>query len=342
MSKITFEKADVRLANIFSNFKGQIAVLVDENTEKYCLPLVQNALPRNHVIIQIKSGEVNKSIETCMSIWENLTNNVFHRTDVLLNLGGGVIGDMGGFCAATYKRGIDFYTIPTTLLSQVDASVGGKLGIDFNGFKNQIGLFQIPKEVIVDPRFLKTLDKREIRSGYAEVIKHNLINPMIDWQKFSSEKIDDINWEAIIPKSIKVKTDIVDQDFKESGERKKLNFGHTIGHAIESHFLNEKHPLLHGEAIAAGMVMESWISTKLTGMKDHELSEISTFIFERYDKIALKKSQLESILQLIKMDKKNRGDTILMTLLEGIGSASFDNVVTEQLVSQSFEYYNSY
>ena len=226
---------------------SKVAILVDENTKRDCLhklPKIENA-----IIIEIKSGEEYKNISTCNFIWEQLTINNFDRNSLLINLGGGVIGDMGGFCAATYKRGLDFIHIPTTLLAMVDASVGGKLGIDFKGFKNQIGLFNNPKAVLISPEFLETLAESELKSGFSEVVKHALISDNSLWVKLKNTPFTDFDWGDIIDTNVQIKNKIVLADPFEKGERKKLNFGHTFGHAIESYYLEKGTPISHGEAV---------------------------------------------------------------------------------------------
>ena len=251
IGKNSFSKLDI---SIYS----QVAILVDENTKRDCLsklPQIESAL-----IIEIKSGEQYKNISTCSFIWEQLTINNFDRNSLLINLGGGVIGDMGGFCAATYKRGLEFIHIPTTLLAMVDASVGGKLGIDFKGFKNQIGLFNNPKAVLISSVFLETLAESELKSGFAEVVKHALISDNSLWLKLKNTPFTDLDWEDIIDTSIQIKNKIVLADPFEKGERKKLNFGHTFGHAIESYYLEKRTPISHGKAVFMGMILEAEIS----------------------------------------------------------------------------------
>ncbi|MEM8969941.1 MAG: 3-dehydroquinate synthase family protein, partial [Bacteroidota bacterium] len=229
------------LADLLSKSSfSQVAVLVDENTRQHCLPLIQEVLPPEYTLVEIKSGELNKNLDTCAHIWAQLTEQHFDRKALLINLGGGVIGDMGGFCAATYKRGISFVNIPATLLAQVDASVGGKLGIDFRGFKNHIGLFQEPQQVLIDAAFLRTLPEQELRSGFAEVIKHALIHDSVYWNKLRGASLAQQPWTEHIRHSVQVKSWVVDQDFREGGLRKILNFGHTVGHAVESHFLESE------------------------------------------------------------------------------------------------------
>jgi len=207
-----------------SNSYSKIIVLVDEKTNKYCFPLIEKLLPKDYLKIQIKSGEKNKNLNTCEHIWMALTKANVDRHALLINLGGGVIGDMGGFCASTYKRGIDFIQVPTTLLSQVDASVGGKLGIDFHGFKNHIGVFQLPKTVLVDPAFINTLSDAEKRSGFAEIIKHCFIRDVQQWEMIKKQEWFENDFAHLIAHSIEIKKKVVEEDPKEKGLRKILNF----------------------------------------------------------------------------------------------------------------------
>ena len=257
-------------------------VLIDEHTREHCLPTLRPFLGGQEVVyVDVPAGERFKHLETCRDIWEALFRGGVGRRWCCLNLGGGVIGDMGGFAAATYKRGIDFVQIPTTLLSQVDASVGGKLGIDFFEVKNSIGLFANPQAVWVDPRFLSTLPERELRSGYAEVIKHALIADARQWEVLLGvPDPQSLPWEEVIGHSVAIKRDIVEQDPHERGIRKALNFGHTIGHAVESYFLHRDERLFHGEAVAIGMIAESWISQQNRDLKQEELDEIAEWIAE--------------------------------------------------------------
>lgn len=320
---------------------SQIAVLVDENTEKYCLPLFTDIL-NNALIIEIKSGEEHKNLESCKTIWEALTQANFDRNSLMINLGGGVIGDMGGFCASTYKRGIDFINIPTTLLSQVDASIGGKLGIDFNGFKNHIGLFKNPKTVIIDSQFLKTLSKRELRSGFAEIIKHSIIADIEQWNFLKVRKLEELDLGRLVTQSIEIKAKVVDEDPLEKGKRKILNYGHSIGHAVESFFLDTDNKLLHGEAIAVGMICEAFIAKKKGLISQEELSDISGYVIGLFGKINLQKNDYIVLEERILQDKKNKAGKILMALPAGIGRAQWDIEVDQQLITSSFDYYVQY
>lgn len=312
------------IGNYFQeNSHSQLIVLVDENTKEHCYPLIQSLLPE-HQLFQIQSGEEQKNLNTCQKIWQWMTDLKLDRKALLLNLGGGVIGDMGGFCAATYKRGIDFIQIPTTLLAQVDASVGGKLGIDFQGFKNQIGVFQQPQKVWIYPEFLKTLPPRELLSGFAEVIKHALIADKEHWQFLQQQNFPDLNWDKIIPHSVEIKSNVVEQDPKEKGLRKILNFGHTIGHAIESYFLDTEKKLLHGEAIAWGMLLEAELSFLKDYLTENEKIEIQIFIQNLYPSILISEQEWIAIKKLMLQDKKNEGGAVKGVLLEVIGQAIFN------------------
>ncbi len=330
--------------SFFESLKySKVAVLVDENTKRDCYPILKNFLPENHMLIEIQSGEENKNLQTCGYIWEALTKARFDRKGIVFNLGGGVIGDMGGFCASTYKRGIDFIQIPTTLLSQVDASVGGKLGIDFQGFKNHIGLFRNPNNVLIDTQFLKTLPERELRSGFAEVIKHCLIADVDYWQKITKNDLQNQDWTEITAHSIQVKYDVVSQDPTEKGLRKILNFGHTIGHAIETVYMENPdiERLLHGEAIAIGMICEAFISVQKALITTSACEAIQGYILKIYGKTPIETDFMDIILENTLQDKKNTGSTINASLLEGIGKCGFDIPINANEIRESILYYNS-
>ncbi|MBU2884553.1 3-dehydroquinate synthase [Gilvimarinus agarilyticus] len=303
---------------------SKIAVLVDENTEAHCLPKILDALP-DHYLITIPSGESNKNLSTCEDIWMALTEAGFDRKGLMINLGGGVIGDMGGFVASTYKRGFEFLNIPTTLLSQVDASVGGKLGVDFHGFKNHIGIFNEPQNVLIYTDFYSTLPKEEVRSGFAEVIKHGLIYDAAYWEQVKTIDPYRHDWTEVVSHSIDIKKKVVTEDPFESGLRKILNFGHTIGHAIESYFLEiPGERLLHGEAIAVGMITEAYLSHKLTGLSKESLEEITDFLIKVYAPKKIDAKLFEEILGLTTQDKKNEGGIVQFSLLKEIGSCTIN------------------
>ena len=297
---------------------SKVAILVDENTKKYCL----NLLPTLNIsiIIEIESGEKNKTISTCNLIWEELTHHKFDRNSVLINLGGGVIGDVGGFAAATYKRGIDFIQIPTTLLAMVDASIGGKLFVDFNGLKNQVGLFKNPKSVLIYPEFLETLAENQLNSGFAEIVKHALIADVNLWNQLKETPFPDVDWEDIVIRSIQLKNKIILEDPFEKNTRKKLNFGHTFGHAIESYYLEKGTPILHGEAVFLGVILE----LELSNISRQEKSEIKNFILSNF---ALPHCPSKSeIAKYLTNDKKNKSKKINFSLLSEIGNCSIDNL----------------
>lgn len=320
---------------------SQFFILVDENTQEYCLPLfLENTGLSDAKIILIRSGEQHKNIHTCSYIWQELIDQRADRRALVINLGGGVIGDMGGFCAGTYKRGIDFIQIPTTLLSQVDSSIGGKLGIDFGQVKNSVGLFQNPQAVFINPLFLQTLPLREIRSGFAEIVKHSLIADAALWKKLSKiEDLSTVDWTALLLPSLAVKKRVVEADPFEHNVRKTLNFGHTIGHAIESWALASPKPMLHGEAIAAGMICETYLSNEIAGLATAEVAEVKEFILKIYDKYTLNDTYFPNLIRLMKNDKKNEGDAINFTMLQSIGEPLINQHCSESQIVESLSYY---
>jgi 3-dehydroquinate synthase len=283
---------------------------------------------------------------TCQQIWQALTDAAYDRKGLLVNLGGGVIGDMGGFCAATYKRGIAFAQVPTTLLAQVDASVGGKLGIDFMGFKNHIGVFCQPKLVAVCPAFLETLPPRELRSGFAEVLKHCLIRDRAWWERLRRARPDrlpeGLSWLDIVAHSIGVKDAVVAADPTERGLRKILNFGHTAGHAVETFFLQEGPKLLHGEAIAVGMVAEAYLSWRRGWISRPDLDAVAACLLGIYGKVRLEERRIGEMAALAVQDKKNEGGTVMAALLEGgIGQAGYDHALSMAELEESLRFYAS-
>uniref|UniRef100_UPI0040474FDA 3-dehydroquinate synthase n=1 Tax=Algoriphagus sp. TaxID=1872435 RepID=UPI0040474FDA len=334
-SDIRATLAEILRARQFS----KLVVLTDSNTHQFCLPLVQEVVPPTTVFISVPAGEQHKTLETCSIIWGQMTEAVLDRQALVINLGGGVIGDMGGFCASVYKRGIPFITIPTTLLSQVDASVGGKLGIDFLGFKNHLGVFQLPEAVLIAPEFLATLPQRELRSGYAEVIKHGLIRDATYFRALPSTNWQKQDWARIIRHSIEIKKAVVQVDPKESGLRKILNFGHTIGHAIESFYLTRSQPLLHGEAIAIGMIAEGFLSFEKIGFSFEELNEMSTMLLTIFGKVELDPNDCDRLVELCAQDKKNEGSTQLFTLLPKIGDCNYNIAITREEIKHAILYY---
>lgn len=294
----------------------------------------------NIKILTLAVNEKFKSIRTCEKIWSWLMKERADRYSLLINIGGGIVGDMGGFAAATYKRGIAFVQMPTTLLSQVDASIGGKLAVNFKQIKNNIGVFRHPETIIIDTSFLNTLPEREIASGFAEVIKHALIADKKLWKQL--KKITDlqtVDWEKLLPQAIEVKNKIVEIDPFEKNERKALNFGHTIGHALESIFMKTQKPLLHGEAIAIGMICEAFLSHESGSLNPKELGDITTFFKRFYQKRKISKRQIKIVQEMVKHDKKNQGKTINYTFLEDIGRFKTNQTATHQLLKRSINYY---
>jgi 3-dehydroquinate synthase len=325
---------------------SNIFIIVDSNTNEYCLnhflPNIETNLTIE--IIEFEAGEINKNIETCISIWNVLTELGADRKTLVLNLGGGVVTDLGGFVASTFKRGIDFINIPTTLLAMVDASVGGKNGVDLGNLKNQIGVINVPKMVLIDTHYLETLPQNEMRSGLAEMLKHGLIYDKQYWNLFSDlSELDMEQLDQLIHVSVQIKNSIVMQDPTENGIRKALNFGHTLGHAIESYFLeNEaKTTLLHGEAIAVGMILESYISKEKKLITAAEYTEIKKGIKAIFEDVTIEENDLEPILELLIHDKKNEYGSVQFALLDGIGKISLNQEVENELINAAFLDYKS-
>ena len=325
-------------------FYSKIFILVDGNTKKYCLPLfLEKAnLSLEPEIIEIEAGEAYKNIETCNDLWNQLSEKGADRKSLMINLGGGVITDMGGFVASTFKRGLRFINIPTTLLSMVDASVGGKTGVDLGVLKNQIGLFSNPEMVLVDMDFLNTVSQREMRSGLAEIIKYGFTFDQNLWttiQEFTGIDMDKIT--KLVYKSVAIKNDVVLQDLHENNLRKSLNFGHTIGHAIESYFLESVHKksLTHGEAIAIGMVIELYYSSEILGFPMELTEALKTFVNTFYGAVNIEKEDLAEITDLMKYDKKNVSGKVNFVLLEQMEKCKLDIHLDPELIQKGLLYY---
>ena len=322
---------------------SKIFILLDENSKQFCLPILKGMLQlRNADIIEVESGEKNKTIRTLETIWEALSTKGADRQSILLNLGGGIIVDLGGFAASTFKRGIPFINIPTTLLSQVDASVGGKTGFNFLHLKNEIGVFNHPQYVIVNSSFLKTLDKENILSGWAEMIKHALIYGKPDWENLQKQNILNIDYKTLnqlIARSIQIKNHFVETDPTERGIRKALNFGHTFGHAFESLFMDTTNEILHGKAIAHGMMCELYLSSIKCRFDVPLLNNIITYLKINYGKISIKSSDFERIIELISHDKKNENTKSNFTLLSDIGKVEINMYCTHDELIQTLSWY---
>ncbi len=320
--------------------KENIFILTDKNTNKYCLPkLLEIEKLQGAKTITILPEDKHKTVETAIEIWSFLVDNLANRNSLLINLGGGVITDIGGFTAATFKRGISYINVATTLLGAVDAATGGKTGINFKGLKNEIGVFAPSVCTIVDIEFFKTLSKENLLSGYAEMLKHALISDQKEFEELIQFDFNQINFERLkilLEKNIKTKENIVESDPYEKGIRKALNFGHTVGHAIESLLLHNSTPVLHGYAIAWGMISELYLSTKNNNFPIEKYNDIKIWIIDKYGKAPLQKEWISNILDLMKHDKKNRRpDEINFTLLSDIGQININQQVDNQLIIDS-------
>jgi len=326
---------------------NSIFVVVDDQTRIHCLPLFDeiDEVADSKVIV-IPSGEENKNIESVAKIWEFLSRNGADRKSLLIIIGGGMLTDLAGFAASSFKRGISFINIPTTLLSQVDASIGGKIGINFKSYKNEIGLFKTADFVIIDTTFLKTLNQENILSGFAEMVKHALIYSQSHWNVIKGlnphiETIDFEKFAGIISQSLLIKNDVVQKDPTEKGLRKSLNFGHTVGHAIESWCMDKKDPVLHGIAVAYGMICELWLSNKKTNFDKSKLTDIVTYIRKIFGYKPIPKDAYPQLFELMTHDKKNENKQINFTLLSDIGAVELNCICTESEIFESLDYYNS-
>jgi 3-dehydroquinate synthase len=345
---VLFGEKEYETLNNFieKNNYSNLFILVDNHTNELCLLRFLSFLTTDKTIeiIEIESGEDQKNINTCVEIWNILTELGADRKTLLINIGGGVITDIGGFVASTFKRGIDFVNIPTTLLAMVDASIGGKNGVDLGNLKNQIGVINVPKMVLIDTEFLSTLPQNEMRSGLAEMLKHGLIFDAAYWANFKDlSQTDYADFDRLIHRSIEIKNEIVMQDPTENGIRKALNFGHTLGHAIESYFLENqnKKTLLHGEAIAVGMILESFISWQKGLLSASEYQEIKVVISAIFEPIIFDEIDLQPILNLLIHDKKNEYGKIQFALLNGIGQIIINQEVDNELIIKSFDDYKN-
>lgn len=341
---IYFESRLAPLMELIQSEKySKVFVFADSNTSEICLPLFREMLDdyEGFDLIETDPGEENKNIDFCIGIWKTLLDFGADRKCLMINLGGGVITDMGGFVASTYKRGVDFINIPTTLLSQVDASVGGKTGIDIDNVKNMVGTFSLPQSVFIETAFLQTLPARELLSGFAEMIKHGLIADRSYYQELKISNHLQIEPMAI-HRSVEIKNEVVTIDPLEKGLRKILNYGHTIGHAVETYALiNDAKPLTHGEAIAIGMICEAFLSARNCTLSEEELRDITTYIRGLYPAYQLKKESFNQLLELMQSDKKNENGEIMFSLLSEIGKCEYNCRVSENDILESFAYFNA-
>ncbi|MES2588198.1 MAG: 3-dehydroquinate synthase [Bacteroidota bacterium] len=310
--------------------KSKKIILVDENTHEYCLEYLITSFPElaEAEVMLLPQGEENKVMEVCFQVWEAMSEYKISRKDLIINLGGGMVTDMGGFIAAIYKRGLDFINIPTTLLAMVDASVGGKTGIDLGSYKNQLGVFANPKAIFVDEAFLSTLPQEELNNGLAEMLKHALIKDVEHWANLIDFENNPFSLEKIMH-SVSIKNEIVLADPKEENERKKLNFGHTFGHAIEGFFLHSENQIKHGHAVALGILCETYLSYLRGKITIEVYNLIHEIIESDFEMIRIEEEHFDALIGLMQQDKKNRESKILCVLLNEIGDCSFDEEITK-------------
>lgn len=346
-SNIIFtQQIETELEKIVRNYPaGKVFLLTEEIPAKLCLPLIQSLVDRYQIrSLAISGGETHKSIRSVELVWEMLSKYGADRKSLLINIGGGMLTDLGGFAASTFKRGMAFVNIPTTLLAQVDASLGGKTGINFFGLKNEIGVFNEPDAVIIDTNFLKTIDHENFLSGYAEMLKHGLIKNPAHWDELMQYDLQNIDYEAlqeIISHSVEVKKWHVDNDLTEKNIRKALNFGHTVGHAFESYALHEGRPILHGYAVVYGMIVELYLSAKVCGFDAALLDSISKWLLEKYGKFEIAAADYDALYELMTHDKKNEGSRINFTLISKIGQVEINQDCPKTLILEALDYYQN-
>ncbi|HKJ40911.1 MAG TPA: 3-dehydroquinate synthase [Sunxiuqinia sp.] len=344
-SNIIFsQKVAFELEKIIQEFPaGKVFLLTEETPQQLCVPLIQEVIDKYKIkTTSIKGGESNKSVRSVEQVWEFLSQNGADRKSLLINIGGGMLTDLGGFVASTFKRGMAFVNIPTTLLAQVDASLGGKTGINFNGLKNEIGVFNEPDAVIINTNFLKTIDPENFRSGYAEMLKHGLIKNPEHWDELMEYSLDEIDYESlqeIIAHSVAVKDWHVQNDLTEKNIRKALNFGHTVGHAFESYALHSGRPILHGFAVVYGMLVELYLSVNRCGFDEEQVATISQWMLKNYGKIEIEPSDYLALYELMTHDKKNEGNRINFTLLSKIGQVEINQDCSKELIFEALDFY---
>jgi 3-dehydroquinate synthase len=324
-------------------FPDKLFILTDEHTNILCLPLIESSkLIREATKIIIPAEDTNKTIENLCSIWKKLTENGATRHSLLINLGGGMVTDLGGFATATFKRGIAYINVPTTLLGAVDAAVGGKTGINFEGYKNEIGAFYPAESVIISSDFFKTLTHSAILSGYAEMLKHGLIDSESEWEKLLAFSLDNVNYEQLnemVFRSVEIKQNIVLKDPYENSIRKALNFGHTAGHAFESFAIAHNKPVPHGYAVAWGMIVELYLSHKICEFPTDKLAKTVRFIRQQYGAFDISCENYDELYEITKHDKKNEGNVINFTLLADIGDVEIDHTADKELFFEALDFY---
>lgn len=321
----------------------RLFILTDEHTHRLCMPQMREvSFLKDAIEITIGVGDVHKTLETLASVWQVLSDKGASRHSLLVNLGGGMVTDLGGFAAATFKRGFAYINVPTTLLAMVDASVGGKTGINFNGLKNEVGVFAPADSVLIETEFLRSLDAQNFFSGYAEMLKHGLISNVAHWAEllnFNTGLIDYKYLKKLVGESVQVKENIVEQDPFEHGIRKALNLGHTVGHVFESLALAENRPVLHGYAVAWGIVCELYLSHLKTGFPKEKMRQTIQFIKENYGSFTFDCKQYEQLYALMQHDKKNTAGVINFTLLKEIGDISINQTADKDQIFGMFDFY---
>lgn len=335
------------LAHDISTLLSQVTydklfILVDEHTLVHCLPRLQNcAAVQEANIIQIGAGDVNKTLASLAHVWTELSQQGASRHSYMIHLGGGMVTDLGGFAASTFKRGISYLNIPTTLLAMIDAAVGGKTGINFNGLKNEIGVFSPAETVVLHAPFLSTIDQENLFSGYAEMLKHGLISTTEHWKELLSFDLFSPDYEKLQPlvaTSVNIKKQIVEEDPYEHGIRKALNLGHTFGHAFESFAMHEKRPVLHGYAVAWGLICELYLSAIKADLDTHLLREATHFIKTHYGDFAYTCDDYEALYNFMKHDKKNKNGIINFTLVKNIGDVAINQNATQEEIYETFDF----
>ena len=319
--------------------KGAVFLVCDAHTHRHCLPLVRPFLPQGSHILRIPAGESSKNLDTCVTLWNQLTQKQADRQALILALGGGMVCDLAAFSASVYKRGIDFVLIPTSLLAMTDAAFGGKTGVDFQDFKNQLGTFAQPQAIGIWPGFLKTLPGEEILSGFAEVIKQALIARPLLWESIRKRELEAQNWPELVKESLAVKHAVVKADPFEKHFRKVLNAGHTLGHALETLFLKKGNPIPHGHAVAAGLIIESRIALEKGLLPEADLVRMEELIFALYGMLPVSKSDIPKLIRYCLQDKKNQAGKIELALVGPVGNCSPGQMTTELEIKMAIRYY---
>lgn len=341
---VVTDQLEKTLGAVVSAFPVEKLFLVtDKNSDRFCLPLLCD-VPHFEKFrkVVIPAGEEHKTISSVEKVWMFLSKNGADRNSLVINLGGGMVTDLGSFAASTFKRGLEFVNLPTTLLSQVDASIGGKTGFNFNGLKNEIGVINKPHQVIIDTRFLQTLDHDNLASGYAEMIKHGLIhsqNHLTELMKYDLTNPDYAQLAEMITHSIMIKEYFVKKDPTEKNIRKALNFGHTVGHALESLSMTQGKPLLHGFAVAYGMIAELYLSRTVLGFADGTMHYLVAWIRSNYGGYQVDTADYEALYELMSHDKKNDGSSINFTLLASVGEVEINRNCTREQIYEALDYF---